>query len=197
MKTVSEIWECLIDYWKVNEPNFKGCKCASEEEIQTLESTLNITLPKSLRQSLEICNFFPEKIDKSSSSYFGGCSRLYDTRELLEMWDECNTYRFSGFPYRYIDSRIKPEDIGWSTRWIPIFHWNADIFALLDMREDIGDRTGQILYEDSESGILGIWADSYEEFLESIANAVLDHGEFGIEDIKDKMQQVYEEIGIN
>jgi len=83
----------------------------------------------------------------------------------------------------------------WINAWVPIYSWNCDELALLDLRENIGEQYGQVLYLDQEYDILGVWAKSYKEFLKSITDAILDHGAFNHDDMKKVRDRIYNTLG--
>ena len=190
---IVSLWERLFAYWKKNEPNFTGCKGATEKEILDLELHLGIKLPNCLKESLARCNtppIEPKKVHKSSCLMTGCAGILYSIDDIKMDHQDFKEYMFDGGAYRYVDPNIFPKDIAWSNYWIPIYSWNCNEYALIDLRPECNNH-GQILYVDPEFSVLGIWAKSYEEFLESIANAILDHGEFNQNDMKQIRDRIY------
>jgi len=198
MNRINQIWNDLFKYWKKHEPNFTGCKQATDDEIEVLEKEINIPLSNALKQSLKKCNSDHQnfqEIKKSSCLFTGGAGLLHDVLTIKELYFDMQTYMYdSDYPFEYIDQQIVPQNIIWSEKWIPIFNWEGNEWAILDLRPDI-DRYGQILYNDPESSILGIWADSYEDFLQNIMNAILDHGSFNNNDIESLRERVYKDVG--
>jgi len=201
MNKIEKIWNSLFEYWKDNEPAFSGCIGATQSEIDELEQALNIKLPESLKQSLKMCNSYPadySNVKKSSCLVVGGAGELYNTKNILESYNalkETMYYDGEAMTYDYLDKTFLSCDTKFSKNWIPIYSWNCDIIAYLDLRLD-SNIHGQILYEDIESGQLGIWADSYEDFLESIAKDILEYGEYR-EGFKKVFERVNKETRIN
>lgn len=200
MSEIEIIWNKLFEYWKTFEPNFSRCNIATEKEILNFEAYLQVKLPDDFKKSLEICNAYPSErkyVIKSSCLITGGAGTLYTINDMQIAHEDFKGYMFDGYAYKHIDSKIFPKDIVWSNDWIPIYSWNCDELVLLDLRENIGEQYGQILYLDQEYDILGIWATSYEEFLKSIANAILDHGEFNHDDMQNIRDRINEEVVVS
>lgn len=196
---VNEIWDKLIAYWQVNEPSFQGCKGASEKEISELEQFLKVSLPEPFKQSLKRCNTYPEdysQIIKSSSLMTGSMGALHSISLIKEIYSDSLDYKYmDDMEYaRNIDSNIEPKSLKGIQLWVPIFDWNGNEWALLDLNEE-SNQYGQILYDDPEFDNLGIWANSYEEFLESIADAILDHGEYNRDDFVKVRNRVNNNLG--
>ncbi len=196
MSNISNIWNKAFAYWQINEPNFKGCNVATDKEILAFEEYLKFKLPDDFKESIKKCNaypFEPTKVLKSSCLMTGGAGTLYTIDEIQTSHNDFKEYMFDGCAYRYIDININPKNIVWSNEWIPIYSWNCKEIALLDLRENIGERYGQVLYLDQEYDTLGIWAQSYEKFLKSIADAILDHGAFNSDDMEKVRHKIYVE----
>ncbi len=197
MKSIDSIWDDLFAYWKENEPAFTQCDSATDQEIIELEKYLQPQLPNEFKQSLGRCNNYPKDptdIQKSSCNFTGGGGILFDINTIYELHNEYKEYMYDGGAYGKIDPRLDPKDIVWSHYWIPIYSWNCDEMILLDLREDIKDQYGQILYLDQEYDTLGICTNSYQEFLELISNAILDHGAFDRNDMKKIRERVLKNI---
>ena len=157
-----------------------------------LEASLGLELPNTLKISLQVCNSSPSIIEKSCCLHTGGGGKLFDTNEIDELYKEMNLYNYydgEAMSYSKVDCSLE-SNITWSKYFIPIYSWNCNEYALIDLRPESNNR-GQILYVDPEFSVLGIWAKSYEEFLESIANAILDHGEFNQNDMKQIRDKIY------
>lgn len=197
MKTINQIWDSLFKYWQQNEPNFTMCQGAKVKDVSNLENSLGVELPRSLKASLLQCNSYTvldQKVENSSCLFTGGGGRLFDIEEINKSYQNMNLYKFFGgeaLPYKKVDYRLE-SNITWSKYFIPIYSWNCDVNALIDLRPD-SNNLGQILYEDTEFGLLGIWAESYEEFLKSIADAILDHGAFNHDDMKSVRDRINKE----
>jgi len=197
MNKIKIIWNTLFEYWKTFEPSFIGCNGATQKEVLELEEYLQFKLPIDFKESLQICNaypFEPKNVIKSSCLMTGGAGTLYTIEEIQTLHQDFKEYMFDGCGYRYLDPKIFPKDIVWSHYWIPIYSWNCDELALLDLRENIGEQYGQVLYLDQEYDTLGVWANSYEEFFGSIAYAILDHGAFNYDDMKKVRDRINKEI---
>lgn len=197
MKLIDQIWDKLFEYWKQHEPDFTGCKEAGEKEIISLEDSLGIKLPESLKTSLTRCNSYPnenQKTQNSSCLLTGGSGRLFDTNEIKETYHNLNSHRFfdgEALDYMYVDKNLD-SNTRWSKYFIPIYSWNCDVYALLDLRPN-SSNFGQVLYEYPESDTLGVWAKSYERFLQLIADSILDHGAFNNKDMDNIWQKIYDE----
>jgi len=193
LETVGQIWDDLFRYWEQNEPGFTMCKGAGEEEIKSLEASLNIELPNALKESLKRCSSNPNKIEKSSCLLTGGGGKLFDIKEMDESYREMNLYKFfdgEAMSYTKIDTKLEPNTT-WSKYFIPIYSWNCNENALIDLRPESRNYE-QILYEDAEFATIGVWAQSYEEFLKLIADAIIDHGAFNQDDMEKVRQQIYD-----
>jgi len=196
MSKIEIIWDKLFEYWKTFEPSFVGCNAATQKEVLELEKYLKFKLPIDFKESLQRCNAYPlepTNVIKSSCFMTGGAGTLYTIDEIQTSHQDFKEYMFDGCAYKYIDSKILPKNIVWSNAWIPIYSWNCDELALLDLRENIGEQYGQVLYLDQEYDTLGVWAKSYEEFLKSIADAILDHGVFNHDDMKNVRDRINKE----
>jgi len=197
LETVGQIWDDLFSYWQQNEPHFTMCKGAGEEEIKSLETSLCVELPNSLKESLKRCNAYPEtsqKIKNSSCLLTGGAGKLFNVEEINESYQEMSLYKFfegEAMPYEHVDNGLETST-RWSEHFIPFYSWNCDVFALLDLRPN-SNNYGQVLFEYPESSTLGIWAKSYEEFLQLIADAVIDHGAFNNNDMDKAWQKIYDQ----
>ena len=195
---VNQIWDSLIEYWQKNEPNFQGCIGANDKEIEELEQFLKVELPESFKQSLKRCNTVPEnysEIVKSSCLVTGSMGDLHSIPFIKEIFaDRLEYYYMDDMEYaKNVDPSIKPLNLKGPQLWIPIYNWNGNEWALLDLNEE-SNQYGQILYDDPEFGNLGIWANSYEDLLESIANAILDHGEYNRDDFINVRNKVIKTI---
>jgi len=197
MNKIEKIWDSLFEYWKKNEPAFSGCIGATQSEIDELEQALGIKLPESLKQSLKMCNSYPadySNVKKSSCLVIGGAGELYSLENIKEIYMTRIVW-FQEVSYEYIDKSISKKALNWSKYFVPIYSWNCDVYASIDLRPS-SKSYGQILYEDPESCQLGIWADSYEDFLESIAKDILEHGEYR-EEFKKVFARVNEATRMN
>jgi len=191
VKTVDQIWNSLFEYWSQHEPDFMMCKGATDEQITRLEASLGIELPNPLKISLKKCSSNPNKIEKSSCLFTGGGGKLFDIKEIDESYREMNLYKFfdgEAMSYTKIDNKLEPITT-WSKYFIPIYSWNCNEYALIDLRPESSNYE-QILYEDAEFATIGVWAQSYKEFLKSIADAILDHGAFNHDDMKKVRQRI-------
>ena len=194
MNTIDGMWDRMYEYWKIHEPSFVDCNGINDEEILSFEQSLQLKLPNDLKKSLKRCNAYPsepQKVVSSSCCMTGGSGHLFSLETIASWYKDFNEYMYDGCTYEHIDPKLTPKDIIWSHEWLPIYSWNCDVIALLDLRKGIGEQYEQVLYLDQEYSTLGVWAKSYEEFLKLIADAIVDHGAFNRNDMEKVRQKVY------
>jgi len=186
MKTVDEVWDELIIYWKKNEPSFDGCVGASDEEIEELEKEIRMKLPIDLKMSLKHCNLYPSdytKVQKSLACFLGEFGTLHNTDE-IKKFVKIELDKYVEYPYENVYGNIKSPKDGWSKKWIPIYSYNGDIEFVIDMRED---EFQPILYVDNEFDILALVANSYQEFLNMVLDSILKTGLYASEELENIM----------
>lgn len=186
MKKIETIWNELFEYWKKNEPYFIQPKGSSKKDIEEVEKELGLTLPHSLKDSLEQCNSYPdnwEKVIKSSALLLGEAGQLYSTQQIIEWYKENMAYKGTN-PFKNVYGNTVSPNGTWEKSWIPIYDYNADIFFAIDMRKENGVPNGKVLYMDFEYSILAVVADSYEEFLNQVCEAILENGQYGAKDLE-------------
>jgi len=195
MNLIDGMWDRMCEYWKIHEPGFVECSGTSDEEILSSEESLQLKLPDDLKRSLKRCNAYPsdpKNVKLSSYCMTGGAGHLFPLEIIVSWYKDFNEYMYDGCTYQHIDPKLTPKDIIWSHEWLPIYSWNCDVIALLDLRKGIDEQYGQVLYLDQEYSTLGVWAKSYEEFLKLIADAIVDHVAFDRDDMEKVRQQVYD-----
>jgi len=186
MKTVDEVWDELIDYWQKHEPSFKGCVGATNRQISKVEDAINISLPISLKKSLKRCNNYPidfNQVKKSSSLLFGEAGKAYDVKKIIEWQKEKLSFSCS-FPFENVYGDIISPQKGWDKAWIPIYDYNTSVFFCIDTRKKNGIVQEKILYIDEEYDTLALVANSYQEFLNMVLNAILKTGIYGSEELE-------------
>jgi hypothetical protein len=70
---------------------------------------------------------------------------------------------------------------------IPIYDYNADVFFCIDTRKENGIAQEKILYIDEEYDTLALVANSYQEFLNMLLDAILKTGIYGSEELENIM----------
>lgn len=134
---------------------------ATSAEINDLEKTLSIKLPKSYIDFLKIHNGQIESgyglIDLeilNSTEYISSHWSMWD--ELLRQ-DEFKTYKSTP------DAGIK--DDWWNTKWIPITSDGAGNHICIDLDPAQGGKRGQIISMIHDSPERELLANSFEEFI--------------------------------
>lgn len=165
----------------------QSCQGATDEEIDRLKAQINAELPNSLITSLKVCNEKP--IYKGSYYFFlGEESHLFTVNEIAKTYHEMNEYR-NDFGYDTVMNDIIPPENTWPREWIPFYEWLEDLYAVIDMREEIGRQQGQILLIDMIDSTICRWSDSYETFLENAVRLLQEHGEIPPEEIDLRFNQ--------
>jgi len=168
---VKQTWEKIFLYWKTIESK-PYCQGATTDDIKLLQEKLQLKLPDEFIKSLMICN--DEKLDREYEKKFRmeieknpykkillGKIGLLEIKEIIESY----AIRL----YTYCEYSNTPKE------WIPLTtHWYGTYESILDTREGT---FGQVLFSVGEEDMYKVWANSYEEWLELIANEVTVHGE--------------------
>ena len=145
---------------------------ATDQEIESLEAAICLTLPVALRASLNVHN---GQLDPTRCHAFCGEGILLGTSEIADRWkmvteiEEDN--RFSAAP---------GQGPWWKTTCIPFTDAEGDMLCV-DMDPALGDRTGEVVCHVHDSEIERGLGASYEAWLSSVA-ARLEAGRFRVDD---------------
>ena len=177
-KTIEKIWDNMFSYWKTIESK-PHCKGATKDEIKKLKDNLKLKLPETFIRSLEICNGdvleetyekkYNEEIKKNPYQHIKlGTIELFDINKILE--------------FRYVGEET-PEE------WIPLAYWYGTYTIALDTREAT---FGQVLLAVIEDDLFKVWTNTYEEWLEIVANEVIKYGEVR----EEMLEQIYKDSNL-
>jgi len=153
-------------------------KPASIDEIQDVESKLNVNLPDDFKESLNINAY--EFIDKYAYPWLGGWNNLFNCKDIVSFTLSKRKLDFEAFSNRI---NLTDEYGFWSDKWIIIFDWNMDYLVALDLSDD-PNKYGQVLCLCIEDGTIAKWTDSYDAWFEEAVNEVLQYGELRTETIE-------------
>ena len=146
MMDIEKLWERLYLCKVSQDKRFAKYKCrgANEDEIDKIELSYGVTLPKSFRNSLRICNgeLIVEKEDEDMSTWFGNWHVLLDTEEMLKIRELLADSKM------FIKEKYNIDDV-----FIPFMHDNYEYFAILSSK-------GEVYLYYVETNHLAKWADS-------------------------------------
>jgi cell wall assembly regulator SMI1 len=155
---------------------------ASLDEILKLEEVLNIKLPISFKESLQINdkdiienhNFYP---------WLGGWNQLFSCKDIINHELELQKYRWfcKNGSFEYIFGDVENPKYSEPKEWIPICNWNGDYIIAIDM---LSKNKGQIIVYSNEDSIVSKWTDSYEDWFKVVVDEVLKYGELRVETIE-------------
>jgi len=174
-ESIVDSWNKIQRYWKEKQPDLmkNPCKKASKDELDELQKILQVNLPKSFLDNFAICNEdLRYENQEKWVSWFGPESRYVVNKEDISFNDLVTIYKEMNDIYR--------EE--WNKKWIPFYDWNGNYNLVLDMNNN-----GRIFVFDPEMAEpidKYVWTNSYEEWLEIVANEVELYGELRCETIE-------------
>jgi cell wall assembly regulator SMI1 len=174
-ESVVDSWNKIQRYWKEKHPDLMEtpCKKASKDELDELQKILQVNLPKAFLDNFAICNEgVRHKDDSNWFGWFGPESRYIVNKEDRSYGDII-------YIYKTMNDLYQDE---WNKKWIPFYDWNTNYNLVLDM-----SKNGRVFVFDPEMAEpidKYIWTNSYEEWLEIVANEVEQYGELRCETIE-------------
>lgn len=147
-----DVWDILKHIETISQPIYSTVNPpATEEEINLLESTLNVQLPSHFRSYLSTWNGQQEQVP------FIGYNSFLSIPDIIEIWSMMNDLFEDEERVDWIDEdRIKP--LIWSKKWIPFTDFEASSRLILDLdtlkgietteREDLGEAVWQLSQSD-------------------------------------------------
>jgi len=168
---------------------YREFKPASDQEIQEVESKLDVNLPEDFKESLQINNH-ETAVDIFLYSWLGGGNHMLECKDMITFSLDNRELDFEVFDQHI---NLTEEYTYWNEKWVIIFDWNMDYLAVLDLRED-PKYYGKVLCTDIEFGKIAKWADSYVEWFEIVTNEVLEYGELRLDTISSLFPQQNETV---
>lgn len=169
MKSLDEIWHRIIA-WHDNNTypgKFRLQPGATEEQIRTIEDTIDQHLPEDVRDSFLVHNGGYD----SWLLYHGELLSIEGLLEQWEMYTHWQTDEHWGLGEEWrpfdIEGPIKP--IWWNPKRIPLTDNSGD-HIMIDLDPPENGKYGQVLEHDHEVGPTRVLADSWYEWLRQIAN---------------------------
>lgn len=135
MSKVADAWRRIEAWYKANVPedNFVLAAGATAEDIEAVEDTLALKLPKDVKDSYRLHNGSNERAVFAYGRY------LLSLREVQEQWNVWRDLVESG---SFDKSNPKPtgpiKRIWWNLKWIPITHSGSGDHECVDMDPDTG-----------------------------------------------------------
>lgn len=188
---IETTWQKIFEYWEKTAPSStEKCEGATKEELNKLN--MIVETPISLRKSLTICNQSNRKNGTLFYSWFGGQSRIFTSKDIINFMINETQYYDIDESYEKVYGNVLNPKSGWPKEWIPILE-AFGLFVVVDLRPNIGNQYGQILLVDPANSVLAYWASSYEEFMTKAMNILYEHGELTGNYFYDVLHQPYDE----
>lgn len=158
-----DVWENILKHIEtISQPIYSTVNPpATEEEINLLESTLNVQLPSHFHSYLSTWNGQQEQVP------FIGYNSFLSIPDIIETWSMMNDLFEDEERVDWIDEdRIKP--LIWSKKWIPFTDFEASSRLILDLDPGKNGISGQIFKYHSGMSYQEVIANSFEEFSNEI-----------------------------
>ncbi|USB33392.1 SMI1/KNR4 family protein [Paenibacillus sp. YPG26] len=159
------LWRNIITKGTRSNEHFKDQLClqpgASDEDFQLIETTMDITIPKEMKEFYKIYNGQEWKI---GGECFARNLTLSPIRKIIDDWLFLQEEFEPDDLEPEIDREIKP--YLWNPRWIPIADNGAGDYLCLDTDPSDVGRIGQVLYFWHDWGQRSVEAQSFFEFLQ-------------------------------
>lgn len=183
MQDVENLWVRLEAWATDNAPHILSdlCSGATTDQVRTLETELDVSLPDSFKTSLAVHSGeddgWPAKVFTDYGAYLS-------TSCIAEEWRQRQQFDedIEGDPEELIDQNVimvdgpvKPKMF--LTSWVPFLECNGDVFWDLDFSPAAGGKKGQVIEVDWEGNSWKVIADSFADFLENYVTG-LERGEY-------------------
>jgi cell wall assembly regulator SMI1 len=159
---MNEQWHRILTWFASKAPGarFSAEPPASEEEVASTESLLDVRLPPDVRESYLLHN-------GGKSGAFYRNYRFMPLDEIRDSWRMLTGSSLEEYP-------ASPEGpvkaVSWNRRWIPIMDTGAGDHLCVDLDPEPGGSVGQVIEWSHEEGPSSVLAPSFRQWLSQYAD---------------------------
>lgn len=168
------LWRRIIERGSNIEENFKESlnlqPGASDEEIQLIENTLDVSLPEEMKSFYRMYNGQVWQYDGNS---FLRNLTLSPTSKIIENWKFLQE-EFDPADELELDIGKEIKPVLWHSKWIPIAENGGGDYLCIDTEPSESGVVGQVIYYWHDWGNRSVEAKNFFEFIEICLNEELE-----------------------